>query len=790
MAADDIIQIDVQIDNKDAQKELIRLSKEIQALEEQFSALGEGKLPLEENLEAIHTKLEESRESVANLKKEQAGMDQALQPGSSSGDYTAALAGKDEENRNLKEQEALVETLEKEWDAANQKLLDYDSQMTDTNQKMNAAKEQAGGLQKEMAAASTPTSSVSASASKMGAAMERVKKSAQGFTSRLQDTLTNKLVLPAATLGLQKMQEWMGKVLQSNTGFSAAMARLRGSLLTLAQPILNVLIPAFTTLVNVLTRLVSMAAQMVSSFFGTTVDQSAKAAENLYNETNAIESVSGTAEKASRSLADFDEINQLSGDSSSDSGGGVSTGSTAPDFTGMVKNSLNGIAELFTGIFLVALGAMLTFSGAHILLGIGMMVAGAMLIWDAITSDGGSLAAQLVETGLDTVFKAIGPLIAVIGIVLIVMGQILFGVGLLLLGISLWAIGDAAGEEGDFVENIKTKLLEAASVVGPLIAVIGIVLILLGQLVLGIGMVIAGIALFAVAEIGLNWELLKTDIVQALTNIAEALAPWIAIIGILLLFVPGMQAVGIGMIVAGIALFAVSKIAPNWNLIVEQIQNTLNRIKNTVASSLTWLDNLTGGFLSDIVNSIGQVLGGIIDFIVGVFTGDWSRAWNGIVGIFEGIWNGIVSIVKGVVNVIIGLVNGVIDGINWIIGGINSISFDLPDWLGGYHIGFNIGTISHIPYLAQGAVIPPNRKFLAVLGDQRNGNNIEAPEGLLRKLIREESGGSEVVLLLRAILDATKAGKKLYVDKKVLAQTAKDGINDMTIAAGKSVLLY
>ena len=87
-------------------------------------------------------------------------------------------------------------------------------------------------------------------------------------------------------------------------------------------------------------------------------------------------------------------------------------------------------------------------------------------------------------------------------------------------------------------------------------------------------------------------------------------------------------------------------------------------------------------------------------------------------------------------------------------------------------------------------MIPPNQEFLAVLGDQRRGNNIEAPEGLLRQLIREESGGSEVVLLLQAILEATKAGKKLYVDKKVLAQTAKDGINDMTIAAVKSVLLY
>ena len=45
-----------------------------------------------------------------------------------------------------------------------------------------------------------------------------------------------------------------------------------------------------------------------------------------------------------------------------------------------------------------------------------------------------------------------------------------------------------------------------------------------------------------------------------------------------------------------------------------------------------------------------------------------------------------------------------------------------------------------VPYLAQGAVIPPNKEFMAVLGDQKNGNNIEAPESLIRRIVREESG--------------------------------------------------
>ena len=62
--------------------------------------------------------------------------------------------------------------------------------------------------------------------------------------------------------------------------------------------------------------------------------------------------------------------------------------------------------------------------------------------------------------------------------------------------------------------------------------------------------------------------------------------------------------------------------------------------------------------------------------------------------------------------------------------------------LGGKTFGFNIGTITapQIPLLATGAVIPPNAPFTAVLGDQRNGRNLETPENLLRQIVREESG--------------------------------------------------
>ena len=789
MAADGSIVINTEIDNKNAQKELNRLNRQIQSLEGQLRSKTSGRLPLEENLNAVNARLEEAKKNLAYLQDEQYFINEAMKPGSSAEDYIAASANKDEVERNLKEQEGKVEAIQKEWDKANQKLKAYDQQIADTNLKLEEAKEQAGGMQKQMAMAAPAGNSVSGSASKMGAAMERAKKSAEGFATRLKGVVTSALVFTVVSQGLAKFREWMGRVIQTNDEASAAMARLRGSLLTLAQPLVNVLIPAFTTLVNVLTRIVSIAAQIVSSLFGTTVEQSADAAENLYNESNAIEDVSNAAKKAGKSLAGFDEINQLSGDQpSGGTGGGASAGGTAPDFTGPINDSLTGIVELFTGAALLALGAILTFSGAHILLGIGLMVLGALAIWDAVSTNWDAIVTML-QGPLGVLIGILSMAVLVIGAVICFSGaNIGLGIGLMILG----AIGLAttiAANWNTIVDFVQQNIDKIAAVVGVAFLVLGAVLTFSGGGIgLGIGLLAVGATSLATA-VALNWESVEEALKGPIGRVTAIVSGALLALGAILCFSGAGIPLGIALIAAG-AIGLVTTAAVNWNAIVEKIQNVLGQITNAVTTAWNWLDDFTQGFLSDIFGAFNDIFGGLIDFIAGIFTGDWERAWDGVKRVFQGIWDGLVAIVKAPINAIIGLINGVIDAINWIIGGINSISFDLPDWLGGMHIGFNIGTIGKIPYLAQGAVIPPNREFLAVLGDQRRGNNIEAPEGLLRQLIREESGNNEVVQLLQSILEATRARQKMYVKQKVLAEIAKDGINDMTIAAGRSVLLY
>lgn len=140
--------------------------------------------------------------------------------------------------------------------------------------------------------------------------------------------------------------------------------------------------------------------------------------------------------------------------------------------------------------------------------------------------------------------------------------------------------------------------------------------------------------------------------------------------------------------------------------------------------------------ISDIVSAVIRILKGLCEFVTGVFTGDWERAWNGIEDIFGGVWDGVVGVLKGAVNTVIDMINAVLRavalGVNAIIDKINALSFTVPDWvqgIGGETIGFNFAKFDppQIPKLAKGAVLPANSPFLAVVGDQRRGTNVEAP---------------------------------------------------------------
>jgi hypothetical protein len=823
VAADGSIVIETNIDNKKAQKELNQLAKKIQSLEDQLTSKKQGRFPLVENLNVVNAELEEARKQLSMLQDEQNAINAAMKPGSSADDYMRAYSDRPMVDSKLKKQQEKVDAIEKEWRQAEKALSDYDSKISGLEGKLNLAKEEAGGLQQNMAKSGP-------AAAKMAKSVDRAQKSASKFSSRMREVIRSAFVFTVITKGLAKFREWMGKVIKTNDEARASIARLKGALLTLAQPMIEVIIPAFTSFVDMLARIISMAARITAALFGTTAEKAADSAENLYEETEALEKTGEAAEEAGKSLASFDEINQLSGSSNKSENQAQQDQSIEPDFSIVktsIQDALSAILELLTGAALLAIGAILVFTGASIPVGLALMVAGALAIVDAVTSNPEAIKA-LLQGGLGEALSIIGPLVAVIGVLLVVTGHILIGISLIIMGAAIWATGAASGDEGDFIQNILTRLSEAAAVIGPLIAVLGVFLVITGHILLGVAFIIAGAALWAVGKaagdegdfiqniltrlseaaavigpliavlgvflvitghilLGVAfiiagaalWAVGKAagdegdfiqNILTRLQEAAEVIGPWIAIIGIVLL-VAGQIALGIGLIVLGIAIFAFSKMEMDGgesliDTIVSALSAAMVEISPYIAIIglvLILVPGMQGIGIALLVAGIGLFIAGTA---LAASNSTEMKSWVEVLQLDQvSQWVSTALLLAGIALVAIGAMTlnpfFLLAGIALLGGGValKALNSSGKTSSGSFSARSGSGrmsvprlSIDDVPALAKGAVIPPNKEFLAVLGDQKSGTNIEAPTSeieaaVARGMQRYGGGGSNTVIL-------------------------------------------
>lgn len=237
----------------------------------------------------------------------------------------------------------------------------------------------------------------------------------------------------------------------------------------------------------------------------------------------------------------------------------------------------------------------------------------------------------------------------------------------------------------------------------------------------------------------------------------------------------------------------------------ERITEVLVGLKNVIefisTKAVPWLNKQFVNTVKGIMNAwkgVGDFFVGVWNSIKGAFShvADWfkdvfSKAWQGVKNVFSTggkIFNGIK---EGIANTFKTVVNGLIFGINKIIsvpfdtinGMLNSIrdinimGFKPFEGLWGYNPLY----VPQIPYLAQGAVIPPNQQFLAVLGDQKKGNNLEGPESMFRQIVREESGnGSRNTYTVNAQV-GRKTLFQLVIDEAKMTQ-ARTGKNPFVLA--------
>lgn len=530
--------------------------------------------------------------------------------------------------------------------------------------------------------------------------------------------------------------------LAADKQIAAALGRLNGVLLTAAQPIYAAMLPALAALIDLMTRVGAVAGRFASALFGKTAQQSQADAKALYGQAGGG-SAGGAAEPGAPTF-DYDY-------------GGQSAGSWGQAFAEMADTVLgSAVPQLQAGLaafsgwmngFSGRLYEMFTFPGLQEKVQqIGQQLAA------ALNNMVGSIDWNLLGAGLN---------LAVLGMAdfLYTFDWTGFGMGLAALisgavsavdwnaaGLLLWSGFKLALETlaGLLLALDMTGLAGAASslVTGFFNAMTQTLQTIEWQAVgeqirlFLTGLDWQGIANSVFEAIGqafqaalefvsglLGTDLLAEVISEGLTKILElltAFADWVA----------GNQE-AISNIAAVVGFFAAA-----FGLVNAAV--TLWTAISAVAAAGTVALGAAIAFLTSPIGLAVAAVGAIIA-VVALLVKNWDSvkaaagsAWDAIVQRWSAAGKWFDSAVAQPMR---NILNQIIRAINAVIGGFNRISFRIPDWApigAGQTFGLNI---PKIPALAAGAAIPPNREFLAVLGDQRSGTNIEAPLAIIEQAV-------------------------------------------------------
>lgn len=788
------------LDNAQLEKELKQAEREIKDLEAKVSKWDGNKSALEQQMDSTSQSIDAAKAKIAQLKAEAASLPDVT---TSKEAHEANVAAYSRITSEIKAQDDYIIKQTEVMDKLNAQWLKADGEAARYTGQLGTAKARAAELGTELQATAKK------SAATTQAALKESEARFSAFSKRINGYMKNLFVFGLILEGLRSIKEYIGETAKENDRFAVSFANLKATMAGFAAPLVNMAVTALTGLMNMISKMIETLAGLIDSLFRTNLADSIRAAREAAQaaerEAKAKKKTAKSAKEAAKSIMAFDEINALSAEQSADKD---EEQAEAPlDWNALDAGKIDeklGAIMLILGAALMAVGAILAFSGINIPLGITLMAIGALMVYTAVQEQWGALPAEL-QSAITTALVITGMLLLVVGAILALSGVgVPIGVGMMAAGaVLLWT---AAAINWDSMEP------QLQAVVTILLAVLGAALLVIGAILcfsgagtpLGIGLMVLGAASLAAAA-ALAWDSLPNELRNVVGQIMMILGGVLLVVGAILAFSGAATPLGVGLMIAGAGLLAAGAATIDWNAVPEEVRNTVTTILTIVGAALLVLGVvllLTG---AGIPLGIGCILAGI-----GSLVGAAAINWNFLEDKAREIWGNLTSwwdqnvaqiftsqfwedLWKSMVN---GLIWAINSGLNAFGGFVNNISSGISGLLSMAGVDWSWSVqMPQLPYLAQGAVIPPNRKFAAVLGDQRSGNNLEAPEGLIRQIVREESGGGAdtawnvqqgVAAALMQVLPALLGGQEgksgdlvLVVGQEELARTTLKGIESL-----------
>lgn len=778
-----------------------------------------------DKLSNLQSKASVLEEKIKQVKLNPGMTSEAVQISNNLGVMESKLQTSKDKANNLKDE--LKESLNQKGDISST-LEDASSKIGSLGSKLKSVFSKGGN----------PLKSMSDKISNLG-------KKVEHFGKRITGLISSALIFNVLSNGLRNLTSNFGSLLNSNGQFSSSLNQIKANLMTAFAPIYNFVLPAINALMSALSSITGSIATFVSGLFGKTVDQSRKSASALSGQAKAYDKVGKSAKNAEGNISGFDKLEVIGGGAdSSASGGGEQDGidfsgqmeqsSKLLDFLNQIKDLIsNGnffdvgmviadsINNLLNSIDVVGFtdkissilqGCVQVFNGFVTGLDWGLLGTKFSQLVVGLT---GAVASAIKSIDWNALAMAINNFIASIDLaslttnIISIFTNALVGLASLVTSINWNVVGQKLSEA------IISGLNTIASAIGQINwEGIGTSIknflcgIKWGEIFMALIEVIknsaCGIDDFLTELFGEDVATLLEAIAIAISGVTIALTAYNVVTGISAIVTDALTK-PITLVIALIAALIVVILLciKHWDDIKaaaiicwELIKQAWSKVSEWFNNSIVQpIKNLFVGMwnaLKDGAKNAWEGIKSVFSTVTNWFKDVFSKAWQAVKNvfstggkIFDGIKDGIASVFKTVVNGIIGGINKVISvpfkAINGMLNTIRNVNILGVSPFKSFWKQ-NPLSVPQIPMLAQGAVIPPNAKFLAMLGDQKNGRNLEAPESLIRQIVREESGNGnkEFILNLKAILEC---------DKKQFGEISFEGIRIKEQQNGKRYFL-
>lgn len=735
-----------------AQKKLNKLRENIESMERELEGKKGERSALAAKLNAAKLAAKETEKSVKKLRQEIERLNDRewiQKQGFSAGEYQQIIARRKTLAAELSGQEAALKAQNKEVQALN---AEYDK----TVNSIEAATEKLGKMNRDAGELVIQTAQEKLELRQANSALAQAQKYASRFLNQIKSLARSVLVFSLISAALTGLRKQMSAAIRGNAEASAAVAKLKGALLTLAGPLMQTVLPALTELVNILAAIVTEILTVISILGGSSVQSMKEVSEGLYQESDALDETGRAAKKAAKALASFDEINKLNAETVN---GGASP--ITPDFNfdenPMLKKLdrvfqkvneifktiragleividdlkwsfdnkvipqskatwLTALTALFGATFGAAFGG---FNGTVIGLSLGALL-GLYLV---------ELSPETWRQNMDGVTALVSALTALLGATL---GAVFGGFSGAVIGLSLGALLGLYLVELD-PETWKQNLDVETALITVVTALLGAALggvfgkFVGGMIGLSLGAIL-GLYISGFAENDTTHGGKKQLLSELIVVLCALLG---AIIGSVVS--PGVGTVvglGVGLLL-GLSIYAVREDpekSPTQRLASMGRSVLLGLIAGVLGVGLAALGIVSAGTAFVIAASIGLALKFFIDSV------DSSAIDNAVSNVAKGR------------------------------NGRTGSTSRTTSRTSMFQSASSVPVYNDIPALARGAVIPPNREFLAVLGDQKSGTNIETPlptmiQAFKQALAESGYGGRNEAVL---VLDRDVLGRVVY----------------------------